>query len=179
MRTKTFNQGGAISKKSLIVAAAITTLGVGGAMSLNGVVNAATDTTSSDPMSSLVQKIADKFNLNKSDVQAIFDQQRDEMETQREQAFKDRLAQAVKDGKLTQDQADKITAKAAELKANRDANRNKFKSMTEEERHAAMKSERDALDQWVNDNDIPTEYLHFGMRGHGGPPPADDAGSTN
>jgi hypothetical protein len=125
--------------------------------------NAATD-TSTDPMSGLVQKIADKFNLNKDEVQAVFDAQRTEMEAERTQEMKDRLAQAVKDGKLTQDQADKITAKLAEMKANRED----LSGKTPEERHEAMKAARDEIKKWAEDNNIPMEYLRIVGGGHGG-----------
>ena len=144
-----------MNKKTLMVAAAITALGIGGAMGMQGVVNAATGTSSSDPMSSLVDKIASKFNLNKDDVQAVFDAQRTEMEAQRSQEVKDRIAQAVKDGKITQDQADKITAKLKEMQANRDA----MKDKTEAERQQARQQNRDDIKQWAQDNGISLDTL--------------------
>ena len=150
------------NKKSLMVAAVITTLGSVGALGMQ-TANAAPD-TSTDPMSSLVQKIADKFNVNSDDVQEVFDAQRTEMEATREQEMKDKLAQAVNGGKLTQDQANKITAKLAEMKANRDS----MKDKTGDERHAAMKTARDELKKWAEDNNIPMEYLRLG--GHRGGP---------
>lgn len=167
-----------MNKKSLMVAAAITTLGIGGAMGMQGVVNAATGTSSSDPMSSLVDKIADKFNLNKDDVQAVFDAQRTEMEAQRAQEVKDRIDQAVKDGKITQDQANKITAKLQEMRANRDA----MKDKTAEERQRTRQEKRDDMKQWAQDNGISLDALKDILGrpdGHGGPAPDDSAGTTN
>ena len=142
-----------------MIAAAVTTLGAVGALGMQ-TVNAATD-PSTNPASGLVQKIADKFNLNQADVQSVFDAQRTEMEAARQQEMKDELAAAVSAGKLTQDQADKVTAKLAELKANRDS----LKDKTPQERRDAIKAARDALQQWATDNNIPSEYLKFG--GHG------------
>jgi hypothetical protein len=115
---------------------------------------------------SIVEKIASKFNLNKAEVQKVFDEERTVHEAEHQQAMKDRLAQAVKDGKLTQDQADKITAKQAEMKAYMDS----LKDKTHEERHMAMESKRTELEQWAKDNNIPTEYLGKmgGRGGHGG-----------
>ena len=39
--------------------------------------------------------------------------------------------------------------------------------LTMEERHQAMEQQRDELEQWAEDNDIPLEYLHIGFGGHG------------
>lgn len=127
-----------------------------------GVVSAQSQTSST----SLVDKIAQKFNLKKSDVQAVFDQDRQEHEAQHQQQLKTRLDQAVKDGKLTQDQEDKLIAKLKELDSNRDS----LKDKTPEERHAAMKSKMDEFKQWLKDNNISEDLVHpAGMRGHGGP----------
>lgn len=81
----------------------------------------------------------------------------------------DRLAQAVKDGKLTQDQADKITAKLKELKTQREAERDSMKDKTDEERKTAMEAKKTELEKWAKDNNIPLEYLRSlgGPGGHG------------
>jgi len=124
-----------------------------------------------NPMSNIVNIIATRFNLNPSDVQAVFDEQKvqmesqhrekiAEMEAQRQQEFTGRILQAVKDGKLTQDQADKIFAKKTEIEAQRSKNREE------------MKTQMESLKQWAADNNIPREYLFFGGFGpdrrHGG-----------
>lgn len=134
-------------------------------------------------MRDLATAIAQRFNLNVSDVQQVFDEQKAKMDAQREeqraqmegkrnQGFTDRINQAVTDGKLTQDQADKIIAKKAEF----EAQRTNLEGKTEEDRQAAMiirKKQMDSLKQWATDNGIPQEYipfLGFGIGGrHGGP----------
>jgi membrane protein involved in colicin uptake len=75
---------------------------------------------------------------------------------------------------LTQVQADKITAKRAELKAAMDADRTAMQSKTEAERKAAMDAKKAELDKWAADNGIDAKYLMpgggmGGGRGHGGP----------
>lgn len=156
-------------KKKLLTAAAVATIGVAGLGT--GAAFAVSDSDgSSDPMSSLVSAIATKFNLKTSEVQAVFDEQRSTMEAEREQEVKDKVAALVKDGKLTQAQADKINAKRAELKAAREADRDSMQDKTADERKTAMETKKTELDKWLSDNDIDDDYAYLlmgGGRGHG------------
>lgn len=154
-------------KKTLVVAAVTAVTGVT-SLGVAGLANAATSSTNNDPMSSLVDAIASKFKLNKTDVQKVFDEQRQANQAEREAEAKTELAQLVTDGKLTQDQADKITAKRAEMQKEREANKANGQRPTDTE----METKRTALDKWFTDNNIPTDYryLVFGGghgRGHG------------
>lgn len=159
-------------KKQLAIAgivAGIATAGVTGV----GIANAATtSTTSTNPMSSLVDAIASKFNLNKSDVQAVFDAQRTQMQAEREAQIKEEVAQLVSDGKITQAQADKINAKRAEIQKEREANKDTATTNTREEMKTEMDAKRTELEKWAKDNGISTDYLRYvmgGGHGHGGP----------
>lgn len=162
-----------------------------------GAVYAASDTTKNNPMDNLVAAIASKFNLNVSDVQAVFDEQkvlmnanREEkqatMKAEMEKKVADEIAQAVTDGKLTQAQADLLVAKRAELEAQRlafvqeqrDGSKTKEEIKAERDaRQTEMKACQDSLKQWMSDNGISTDYIKFlrmgfgqGFgRGHGGP----------
>lgn len=142
------------------------------ALTIVGVAHAESNLVSeNNPMSDLVNAIAQKFNLNATDVQQVFDEQRTQREAQRQermaeidarrkQEFTDRINQAVTDGKLTQEQANKILAKRDELKTQRNVNREE------------MRTKMDSLRQWMVDNNIPQEYMFmgFGMgRMRGGP----------
>jgi Skp family chaperone for outer membrane proteins len=161
-------------KKMLAAAGIATVIGATGLTSV-GIVNAASTTnTSTDPMSSLVDAIASKFNLSKSDVQSVFDAQRTEMEAQHETKVKAKVAQLVTDGKLTQDQADKINAKRAELQKEREANKTTDQSKTREEMKTEMDAKRTTLEAWAKENGIDTTYLRYVFgggpgHGHGGP----------
>lgn len=149
-------------KKALLTAAVLASTTAGG-LATASVVSAATDTSQS-PESSLVDKVASKFGLNKADVQKVFDEDRAARQTERETKAKEALAQAVTDGKLTQAQADKITAKRAEMKTFMESLRDK----TASERRAAMEAKRDELQQWAKDNGIDESYLRpMAGRGHG------------
>ncbi len=157
------------SKKRVVAGSAIIALGL--MFAGVGISKAATTNGNANPMSNLVSAIATKFNLNVSDVQAVVDAQmaadRESMQKDMEQRFNDRLTQAVKDGKITQDQADKISAKKTELESLRAS----IEGKTEDERRAAMKTQVDTLKKWATDNNIPAEFLMFGgphMGGHMG-----------
>jgi len=134
--------------------------------------------------------IAQKFNLDEVQVQAVFDQQRgqwqeqrqnkaEEMKVNRQQKFADNLAKLVSEGKIIQAQANAINAKRAELEAKIVASANAAKpdlrNMTADERKAAMEArkaqmedEREALKQWASVNGIPEEYVPMaGLMGGG------------
>jgi predicted phage gp36 major capsid-like protein len=152
-------------KKPFVIAGLAATIGLAGLGA--GVAHAATSSSdSNNPMSSLVDAIATKFNLDKTQVQQVFDEQKTKMDAEREQEVKDELAQLVTDGKLTQAQSDAITAKRAELEKEREANRDSFKDKTAEERKSEMDTKRTELEQWAKDNGIDTQYLKY-VFGHG------------
>lgn len=160
-------------KTSTLVAAAAIAIGLSAAGI--GISRAASQTGQNNPVSNLVSAIATKFNLNQTDVQQVFDQQKQQMHAQLEQKFTDHLAQDVKDGKLTQVQADKISAKMKELQTQRETDKTSLQAKTQTERQAYFKQQADSLKQWATENNIPAGYIPFGGpgmgmmgRGHGG-----------
>lgn len=159
-------------KKHFAIAATAATIGLAGLGA--GVAHAATSdsTTKSDPMSSLVDKIATEFNLNKTEVQQVFDTQKTEMQAERETQVKADVAKLVTDSKITQAQADLINAKREELQKQRETNKASFESMTKTERKAAMDKNKTELESWAKEKGIDTQYLRYvmgGGHGHGGP----------
>lgn len=151
-------------KKPLLIAGAVAAIGSAG-LAGSSLVSADSNTAGQD---GLVDKIAQKFNLNKSDVKAVFDQDRADHQAKMQANVEKQLSQAVTDGKLTADQKDKILAKRKEMQASRDSDRDTMKNKTPAERKAAMEAKRTELEQWAKDNNIPTEYLRFVMGGPGG-----------
>jgi hypothetical protein len=144
-------------KKPLLLSGAVVAVGLTGLVGAQAV-SAASDTSGQQ---NLVDKIATTFHLNKTDVQKVFDEEHQTRETQRQQKLQDRLAQAVKDGKLTQGQADQLLAKMKELDSLKDSLQDK----TPAERQTAMKSKLQEIRTWVKDNNISQEFWHFGGRG--------------
>lgn len=144
-------------KTALMVGAGVATIGLGGL----GVASAATNNSSStSPDSSLVDKIASTFNLDKSKVQAVFDQNRADYMKEMQAKRADALKQAVTDGKITQAQADYITKAWADIEAQRPADGSKPSDSQRE----AIKTKRDALQTWLKQQNID---LHTVLRSEG------------
>ncbi len=138
-------------------------------------VNQANAQTQNNPMSSLIEKIAFKFNLNKADVQAVFDQDRADHESERESQYEDQLSQYVKEGKITQTQKQLILAKHKEMIANHQSEMQNNQNLTKEEKHAARDKKQRELKDWATQNNIDIKYLMpFGGRErmHGNSPNA-------
>ncbi len=132
-----------------------------------GVAHVSAQSNVDAPYTSLVQKIADKFNLNKTEFQELFDQEHTAMEAKMKGQMTARLDQLVKDGKLTEAQKKLIQDKQTELQSTREANREKMEDMTDEERKKAMKKERTTLEAWAKENGIDLKYvMGHGMKGH-------------
>jgi hypothetical protein len=148
-------------KKALLAAGAITTLSLAGVVGVNNV--SANNGSNEVGISNLVSKIAEKFNLNEEEVQAVFNEEREARQAEHQQKLEERLAQAVEDGNITEDQKSAILEKLAELHDEHES----LKDLGPEERRDAMKDKREELKQWANDNDIPLRYLvPFGGHRH-------------
>ncbi len=151
--------------KTVLIAG--TTAAIGLATLTGAFIANAASTGTTNPADGLVSAIAQRFNLNKSDVQQVFDQQHQQMSANRQAQTKTNLDQAVSGGKLTQDQENQILAKYQEIQAFMTS----LSGKSAADRQSAMKTEMTAIQQWVKDNNIPTAYFHFGfgrgMRGHG------------
>ena len=108
---------------------------------------------------SLIDKLVSRFNLNKDDVQKVFDEAKEERKVEMQKSYEERLNQAVDVGDLTADQRDKILAKQKEMAEFHQS----LESKSVSEAREAMKSKREELEKWVDDNDIPQRFLKFGM----------------
>lgn len=148
-------------KRTMLVGTVVAATAIGGAGGL-GIASAATANDSSTGDASLVDKIASKFHLNKADVQAVFDADRKDHRAAREADQQQRLAAAVKDGELTQAQADHITATMDEVRALRDGTTPHDLSA---DTKSQIRDKMDALHDWAEDNNID---LHYAMMGPGG-----------
>lgn len=123
----------------------------------------------------LIDAIAQKFGLKKTQVQNVItdyqNQQKQLRLTNLQQRQKSRLDQLVSQGKITQDQENLILNKLQELQNNRQ----NWKNLTPDQRKTAMQKQRTDLQNWAKQNNIDLKYLYsfrmgkgmMGMRGKG------------
>lgn len=147
-------------KKGFIAAAAIAALGTG-AMGISPALASEGQNPHALGMEGLVQALADAFNVSTDEVKAVLEAHHEEMQTNREEHQAERLAQAVTDGKLTQEQADAINEHREEMEALLES----LEGATPEERKEALHAQREENRIWARENNIPPEFLvHEGPR---------------
>lgn len=163
-----------VVKKSLLVGVGVATIGLAG-LSGVGIASAASNTSTTES-NSLVDKIATTFHLDKSQVQAVFDQNRQEHRANMEAKRADALKQAVTDGKITQAQADHITAAWKEIDDLRGTTKPSDMSTTTRDQ---IKQKMDDLRDWLKQQNIDMRNLGMMGTGHrhgfGGPGMDNDA----
>lgn len=150
-------------KRSLLIGVSVASAGLAGVGGV-GVASAMTPTDTNS--TSIVDRIASKFNLNKDEVQKVFDEAHKERYTEMQAKQQERLEQAVTDGKLTQEQADHITAATKEISTLMQQAKSSGNSETV---RTQIRDKVDALRDWAKENDIDMKYIGHGGRGyHGG-----------
>jgi hypothetical protein len=77
----------------------------------------ASDETKGGGPNDLITAIAERFNLNETEVKAVFEEHRNLMAESMKGKAEERLAIAVEDGKLTAEQAEAIKSHHEEMKA--------------------------------------------------------------
>lgn len=128
---------------------------------------------SGNAASSLVAKIAQKFNLNQDEVQSVFNEFHTERQQERMTQVEARLTQAVTDGKISDNQKQAILSKVKEMQANREPGSMREKSA--EARQTLMETRRAEMDAWLETQGLTLETYHDlvgmgggkGMRGRG------------
>lgn len=103
------------------------------------------------PFTTIVERIAQRFNLNQTDVQSVFDEMHEERHAQMHENLETRLSTAVSEGTITEAQKQAILTKFDEMPAN----------------HEQMRAEMEA---WMSANGLTQEQLqNIGFGLHGGP----------
>lgn len=119
---------------------------------------------------SLVAAIAAKFNLNQSDVQAVFDEQREKHQAEMQIKIEEKLTKAVAEGKITEAQKQAILAKHQEMQNNR-PDVDEMRNMTAEQRNAKMEERKSEMNTWLSANGLSQDTfreLMGGPQGKGG-----------
>lgn len=113
----------------------------------------------------VVQKIADKFNLNVTEVQQVFDEERDVRRADRYAHFAERLNDFVAEGQLTEEQKEAILERHESMQDEMES----LKNLSPEERRERMQALHEENRKWAEENGINTENfgpfkMKFGMR---------------
>jgi hypothetical protein len=170
-----------LTKKQLISAAIVTALA--GGIGLTGVASvSAQQAQQDDGSSSLADRLATKFNLNKDEVKTEIDAEHEarhaERETEMKQNRETQLQKLVDAGTITADQKAAIIAKQDEIHTKMEELKNNGK--TRDENKDAMEALRDEFETWaesqgINLDDIrPADGGRGGKGKHGGPMSSDD-----
>jgi len=109
----------------------------------------------------IVQKISDKFNLNVSDVQQVFDEEADEKRAERFAFFADRLDDLVSQGKLTEAQKEAVLDKHEEMQDKIV----ELKNLPVAERKEKMRQIHEDFKTWAEGQEIDLPLI--GPFGHG------------
>ncbi len=116
----------------------------------------------SNRQDSLVKRIAERFGLNESEVQAVFDEMKEEHQQEMQLKFEQRLEEAVENGLITEEQKKLIQVKHAEFLTEREENREAIKNMTPEESKKAMEQHKQEMDKWAEENGLDMKMYFFG-----------------
>lgn len=153
-------------KRTLIIGAGIASVGVAG---LAGVATtSALTAVDNSTGTSLIDRLATKFNLNKDEVKAVFEAERAEHRAEMKAERSEALKTALSDGKITQVQYDYIVTTQTEIDALIEAAGTR-EDQSEEER-AAIKAKFDTLRDWMKEQNLTPSDLGLGFgHGRGGP----------
>ena len=157
------------------VSKTVSTIGVGAAIvagSMLAVTAASAHGGSEEKQAERASALAERFNLDESEVQSYFEDQRTERKAEREAKRAEHISGLVEAGTLTQTQADELIALKDETKAS--IEELKESGAEKEEIKSAMEESRSAVEAWaseqgINLDDIRPEGKEKGGRGHHGP----------
>lgn len=148
-------------KTTILAGAAVLTVGVA---SVVGVSSVSAQSANGD---TLIDRIATRFNLNRENVSGVFNEVREERQTERQAEATNRLQQKVDEGTITSDQKTLIENKHEEWKTQREALRNQ--DLSWEDRHEAMEQIREEMVKWAEENGVEDVLpMHEGMGNMGG-----------
>ena len=133
---------------------AVGTLGTIGAITIAGSSAVLADDNNSND--NLAYKIAQKFNLNQNEVQAVINENNP-------LKHQNRLDNLVKAGKITEAQKDLILNKMQEWHDNKPD----FSSMSKTDRQNAKQTQMNELQTWAKDNGIDPSIFENSMGKHG------------
>jgi len=114
-------------------------------------------------LSPMIEKLAEKFNLNKDEVTNFVQEQRQVFQQEHNTQLEEKINSYVADGKLTEEQKNALLEKLSE----RQNNRPNTYGMLREEKQKAMEQYRTEFENWAKDNGIDLSILDLGKFGFG------------
>jgi hypothetical protein len=144
----------AVAFTTAVLSAMVMTTSVSAFWPFDGISKTTTETSPSITPT-LIDKLIEKFGLNKNEVQTVINTFRTEKQADMQARFEARLTTAVKNGELTEAQKQLILTKHAELIKNQEAD---FQN---------RQTKRTELEAWATQNGIDLKYFNQGKNGRG------------
>jgi len=108
----------------------------------------------------LITKLVEKFNLDKSEVEQVFKENREERQDQMQTRHQEMLEQAVKDGKITEEQKNMLMEKREEM-------RKGMENLSWDERQGQRAKHRQEIHNWAEENGIDLSAIQGLRNGKG------------
>lgn len=161
--------------KNLLAAALVTTIAAG---SVAGIGAASAHNSSGNRNDDLISKLAQKFGVEEGEVKAVFDEQHEAREAERDAKRTEHLQSLVDNGTLTAEQKTALEAKFEEMHVSREALRSQ--DLSREEKRAKMQENRAALKAWAKEQGIDLSTIRpEGGEGQGGHGRKDTGGESH
>lgn len=136
-------------QKNVLVAGLLTTVAAGSVIGI-GSVNALREGGS--PHDNLIDKLSETFNLNRDQVEAVFDEHRTAITAEQKAMHERYLQSKVDDATLTAEQKTALSGKLNELHAAREEWRNQ--ELTPEQMKEKMTTSWEELQRWAEEQGI-------------------------
>jgi hypothetical protein len=151
------NKEDRMKKKHAVLAAGVVSLGIAGLAGLS-TASAAQNNGTDSP----IDRLASRFNLNKDDVRAVVEEEREERRADRQAEISGYLQDKVDSGEITAEQKTAIEARLQELQSAREAEKESLQNWADEQgvdlRYVFGRGrDADKLDDAVADGDITAE----------------------
>jgi len=152
-----------MNKKILIISAAlIIVIGIGVVGS--NIVTAEND----NPHGTLVQKLTEKFGLDEGQVQAVFDEAKEERHEDIKEKKEAYFENLVSEGTITDEQKTLLIQKFGQLKEEKKGKWEDYKNLSFEERKNLKMDHKEDLEKWAEENGIDLQDLFVGFGHKGG-----------
>jgi hypothetical protein len=109
----------------------------------------------------IVERLAEKFNLNKDEVQEVFLEMRDEHKANMMARWSEKLDSAIAAGDITESQKEAILDKHEEMEAKLES----LKDLSPEDRHTQMQAVHEELRNWAEEQGIKVPFFMFKVHG--------------